>query len=87
MQTIGVWRWLEGLLMAYSVEKLGSFANSINFGNLSVCNSLFLLRHVSAGTSENRRKGVFQQNRPKAAIGDIKSWCSASCRQAAIRQL
>ena len=52
--------------MAYSVEKLGSFVNSINYGKLSEYNSLFLLRHVSAETSENRRKGVFQQNRPEA---------------------
>ena len=55
-------------LLAYSVEKPGSFVNSINFGKLSKCNSLFLLRQVSAETSENRRKGVFQQNRPAPAI-------------------
>ena len=51
-------------LLAYSVEKLGSFVNSINFSRLSECNSLFLLRHVPAETSDNQRKGVFQQNRP-----------------------
>jgi hypothetical protein len=45
--------------------------NSINFGTLNECNSLFLLRHVSAKTPENRRKRVFQQNRPEAAI-DIR---------------
>ena len=56
------------LKTAYSVEKLDSFVNSIDFGKLSECNSLFLLRHVSAETSESRGKGVFQQNRPEAAV-------------------
>ncbi len=39
--------------MAYSVEKLGVFVNSINFRKLSEYKPLFLLRHVSAETSEN----------------------------------
>ena len=56
-----------GLLLAYSVEKLGFFVNSIKFGDLYECKLLFLLEHVSAGTSQNRRKGVFQQNRPTPA--------------------
>ena len=49
--------------MAYSVEKLGSSGNWINFGDLGHSNSLILWRGVSAETSEIRRKGVFQQYR------------------------
>lgn len=67
----------EGLVMAYCVEKLCSFVNLLNFGNLSECNSLFILQHVSAETSENRGKKVFQQNRlPTALLIDagLRSW-------------
>ncbi len=58
----------KGLESAYSVEKLGSFVDSTNFGKLRECNPLFLLGRVSAESSENRRKEVFQQNRPRAVI-------------------
>ncbi len=54
--------------MTYSVEKLGSSGNSVNSGELDYANSLFLLVGVSAETPKNRRKGVFQQNRPKADL-------------------
>ena len=59
----------KGPLSAYSVEKLGSSGNSINFGELAHSNSLFLLGRVSADMPENRRMGVFQQNRP---VADLK---------------
>jgi hypothetical protein len=54
--------------MAYSVEKLLPGGNSINFCKTSTPNPLFLLRHVSAETSENLRNGVFQHNRPFADL-------------------
>ena len=58
---------LEGLLLAYSVEKLFFFRNSDKFGDIRQRKSLFLLKHISAEMPEMTDKGVFQQNRPEAA--------------------
>ena len=54
--------------LAYSVEKLGYFINSIKFADLIQCKLLFLLERVPAGTSQNWCKWVFQQNRPVDVI-------------------
>jgi hypothetical protein len=63
--------FLEGLLLAYCVEKLVSCGIRVNRRKLPGSNLLFLLNRVSAGTSEIRRRGVFQHNRPGAAIESI----------------
>ena len=65
--------YFSGTVNGLYVEKLGSFVNSINFSRLSERNTLFLLRHVSVGTSGNRRKGVFQQNRSIAVLSRLNS--------------
>jgi len=64
--------WDQVPLLAYSVEKLVSADIFINFGSLIRSNPLFLLNRVSTETPENRRMGVFQQNRPFSAIGARK---------------
>jgi len=67
-----LWKVTEGLLMAYCVEKLDTSWNSIKFGELDHSNPLILLSRVSAETPENRRKGVFQHNRPISEIFGAK---------------
>jgi hypothetical protein len=59
----GEWR-----LLAYSAEKLDSAWNSVKFGEMETPNSLFLLGRVPAETLKFSGNGVFQQNRPTAAI-------------------
>jgi hypothetical protein len=53
----------------YCVEKLDSSGYSINFNKQDHCNLLFLLSDVSVETRENRRKGIFQHNKPESGNG------------------
>jgi hypothetical protein len=75
------------LLLAYCVEKLAFPSNGSNFSKSALSKPLFLLSHVSAETSGNPRYGVFQHNRPEAAINTIQNqprFCSAFWLKAAI---
>ena len=63
---------LEGLLVAYSVEKLDSVGILINSNQQTLYNLLFLLNVDSGEMPKFSRKGVFQQNRPKAVIRDAQ---------------
>ena len=65
----------KGRFPAYSVEKLGSSGNSINFGELDRSNPLFLLSHISAETPENRRKGVFNRIGQKQTFVNLIFQC------------
>jgi hypothetical protein len=82
-------------LLAYSVEKLGFAGILIQFDQQEQSNSLFLLSLDFTEMPDSPEKGVFQHNRPVAAMGIAENhtrrivafWVKAELKRASISEL